>query len=248
MAFRGRQENRFWWYNLARNDYVPPVISCLSDEEWILLQDWFDDTNIKYSSPGEIGIPGISFLIGLIGGNGISRIVQCGHYVGFSSIMLGLTLRNMGKRRSLFSLDIDPTVTAYTQDWLDRANLNSVVKLAVMDSSHENAPSAAADWLQGPPQLLFIDSSHQRDHTIRELDRWYPELVPGGLVLMHDVSVFAQQFDGSGKGGVLAAVREWTKSRGLSPLLLNSLVDGSRTPDDLVYQDGCGLGLFQKPL
>lgn len=62
---------------------------------------------------------------------------------------------------------------------------------------------------------------------------------------MHDVSVFAQSFDATNDGGVKRAVAEWVKTNGIQPLFLNSHIDGGG-PDDLVYRDGCGLGIIQK--
>lgn len=245
--FIGRDHNRYWWYNLKDSDYIPPVYRYLAEEEWNILEAWFSDTEKRFSHPGEVGIPGISFLAGLIGGNGISRIVQCGHYVGYSSLLIGFLLRGMEKDHSLFSVDIDPEITKYTNAWLERAGLTNTVKTLVMDSADEQAPVMAEEWLGGPPQLVFIDSSHQYEHTIRELDRWYDHIVPGGFLLMHDVSIFAQAFDSTGQGGVLKAVQQWCKDRGVQPMLLNSFANDQISPNDLPYRDGCGMGIIQKP-
>jgi predicted O-methyltransferase YrrM len=35
-------------------------------------------------------------------------------------------------------------------------------------------------------ELLFIDSSHDRDATVAELEAWQPRLAPGALVVLHD--------------------------------------------------------------
>ena len=35
-------------------------------------------------------------------------------------------------------------------------------------------------------ELLFVDSSHDRDATIAELRAWRPRLAPGALVVLHD--------------------------------------------------------------
>lgn len=248
LEFRKRTHNRYWWYHLNDNDYVPPVISALSDAEWSLLDDWFTDTEAKFPSPGEVSVPGISMLDGIVGGNGIGAVVQLGHYVGFSTLMLGFNLRRMGRQRALFSIDIDPTVTDYTQSWVDRAGLGEVVKLHVADSSDPVAATAAAEWLGRPPQIVFIDSSHQYRHTMKELDIWYDRLAPGGLLCLHDTSAFAQGFDPSGEGGVLRAAQEWGAGRNM--ILLNNFVGESGIPggpNRLAYKDGCGFGLVQKP-
>jgi len=245
--FASRSHNRYWWYRLRDSQYLPPIFQALTDQEWEILNDWFYDTEQRFTSPGEIGVPGFSLMAGLIGGNGIRRVVQCGHYVGFSSLMLGFLMRSMAQERSVYSVDIDPAVTAYSSSWLVQAGLTAYVKLEVNDSADGTNAAAATEWLGGAPQLVLIDSSHQYAHTLRELDLWYDELTPGGLLLLHDVSIFAQQFDSTGAGGVLPAVREWCQRREVQPMLLNSFVQFGQDPNELVYKDGCGLGVIQKP-
>ncbi len=246
LKFRNRQHNRYWWYRLRDSQYVPPVFRLLSDQEWELLDEWFYDTEQKYGSPGEVGIPGFSLLSGIVGGNGIKRIVQCGHYVGFSTLLLGFLMRGMGFKHSIFSVDIDPHVTEYTQGWLERADLLEYVLLEVGDSADSQSAKNASEWLQGPPQCIFVDSSHQYAHTIKELDLWYEQLPVGGLILLHDVSTFAKQFDSTQSGGVPRAVLEWSRRTGVPALLINNSVDGTGDPNHLTYKDGCGMGIVQK--
>jgi len=251
IEFKKRTHNRYWWYHLADSDYIPPVFSALADEEWALMDDWFTDTEAKFPSPGEISVPGLSMLNGIVSGNGIGAMVQLGHYVGFSTLMLGFALRRMGRSRALFSIDINAEVTVYTQEWVDRAGLRDVVRLQVGDSADPAMASEAAAWLGRAPQLVFIDSSHQYHHTLEELDLWYDRMAPGGLLSLHDTSAFAQTFDSTGTGGVLRAAREWGAGRNM--ILLNNFVgeqhDSGATdhPSKLTYKDGCGFGLVQKP-
>lgn len=49
--------------------------------------------------------------------------------------------------------------------------------------------------------LLYIDSSHEREETIREVHAWRPVLAPGGLIVFDD-------FDHPGYPGVREAVAE----------------------------------------
>jgi hypothetical protein len=244
--FAQRDHNRYWWHRVSGTDYVPILYDFLSDDEWSLMEDWFTDTEIRFASTGEANIPPLSLLIELISGNAISRIVQCGHYVGYSTLLIGFLLRGMGRQNSLFSIDIDAKVTNYTSEWLVKAGLNSYVNLHVADSADPTGPVLARQYFGGQaPQLVFIDSSHQYDHTLRELDLWYDELPKGGLLIMHDTSKFASQFDTTGKGGVFRGVSEWCANRGLTALMLNSFVEGG-SPGDYPYLDGCGLTILQK--
>lgn len=248
--FRTRMHGRYWWFQATKANYVPPIFSFLTDEEWTVMRQWYEETEEKFSAgTGECNVPAMSMLQGIIMGNNLSRIVQCGHFIGFSTLLLGFMMRRMGHKHALFSIDIDPNVTAFTQRVVEKAGLADHVKLVLSDSA---APATAVDalaYLNGAPQLLFIDSSHEYNHTKRELDLWYPRLQPGGFAIMHDVSRFAISFDGAGNGGVKQAVEEWTKGRGIQTAMINDFATdqhyGERAP---LYLDSCGLGLIQKPI
>ncbi len=245
MKFRDRNHNRYWWHRVERTGYVPLLYAHLSPVEWALMEAWFTDTEKQFQSTGEANIPPLSLLLGLISGNGISKVVQCGHYVGYSSLILGFLLRHQNAKKCLFSIDIDPMVTEYTQDWINRAELNEQVQLHIGDSANEESARAALDYLGGAPQIVFIDSSHQYAHTLKELDLWYGLVAEGGFILLHDTSAFAATFDSSGGGGVLKASTEWCEANGVHPLAINSFVEGG-SPGDVPYLDGCGITIIQK--
>ncbi|MEY2504751.1 MAG: hypothetical protein QOG27_1031, partial [Verrucomicrobiota bacterium] len=71
---------------------------------------------------------------------------------------------------------------------------------------------AAREYLGGDPELIVLDSSHEYQATLDELDLWYPALAAGGLLILHDVSRFAVDFDVTKQGGVLRAFTEWRKA------------------------------------
>ncbi len=86
--FRGRKDNRYWWHSRVGAEYCPPVYGFLDVTEWKLLTQWFDKTDKKYGpGTGECAVPAISLLQGLIMGNGLRRIIQCGHFIGYSAIL-----------------------------------------------------------------------------------------------------------------------------------------------------------------
>lgn len=243
--FKKNNHNRYWWHRTDGCDYVPLIYQALDEKEWNLMSLWFEDSEKNYLSTGEASIPALSFLLGLVTGNAIQRIVQCGHYIGYSSLMLGFYLRKMNKKNSVYSIDIDPEVTSYSQSWIDKAGLNDYVKLSLNDSASASEAVLADEYLQGPPQLVFIDSSHQYKHTLEELDLWYPRLALGGFIVLHDTSIFAKGFDGSSGDGVGKAVDEWSAKNNVNKLNINGFVTGG-SPGDYPYLDGCGLTLIQK--
>ncbi len=245
-AWTQKSEPRYWWHRLPGMNYVPPIYAELSDAEWSLLQAWYDETD-RSGPIGECAVPLISFLHGLIMGNRADRIVQLGTCSGYSTLLLGWMLRRMNARRGLFTVDIDPAMCALSGGWMQRAALQEFVEVAQRDSLDPASVAAARAYLGGDPALIILDSSHEYGATLRELDLWYEALAPGGILVLHDVSRFAANFDVSCAGGVRRAFAEWRKSNpGAETFSLNGESRSMDLPRPL-YKDACGLGLVHKP-
>lgn len=210
------------------------------------MESWFDETD-SLRLAGEINVPAMCLLSGIVSGGGVRRIVQLGHFSGYSTLLLGFVLRQMDAKGGLVSIDIDADVTTFTQRWLAAASLEDYVSLVVGDSVDPASIESAIRTLGGPPQLILVDSSHAYAHTLRELDLWTAEMPVGALMALHDSSLLGCAFDPTGDGGVHRAVDEWLPAHDeMTGINLNAIV---RTGDDanaLVYKDGCGLALLQK--
>jgi cephalosporin hydroxylase len=77
-----------------------------------------------------------------------------------------------------------------------------------------------ADELPRSIDLLFIDSSHQYQHTYDELNLYGDRVADGGVILLHDtdLEVAPGSTRDEDKGyPVRRAVQEWCKERGLTP-------------------------------
>jgi hypothetical protein len=103
LALSASEEPRFWWHRLPRSNYVPPIYANLTDQEWQLLQDWFEETT-RQNLIGECVVPIMSVLHGLIMGSEIQRIVQLGTHAGYSALLLGFSLRQMHAQNGLSAL------------------------------------------------------------------------------------------------------------------------------------------------
>ena len=191
--FRTASHNRFWWHRLRSTDYVPPLYAGLSRREWAVVQGWFAQTGRHGRMVAEINVPAMSVVTALVAGNGIRRVVQLGHHYGYSALLLGFTLRAMGARPGLFTIDIDPAACEFTRRWLAHAGLCDHVVVREGDSADPRLADDAAAVLGGPPEVVLVDSSHAYSHTLAELDLWTPRLPVGGLVLLHDASAHALQ-------------------------------------------------------
>ena len=237
-----KDHDRFLWFR--QNNYLPDLYALLDDGEFALLLDFLDDTYEK-NLIGECSISMMSEMLGFVNGSGLDAIVQCGHYAGWSSLLFGFTLRRMNKPYSFFSIDIDPKMTAYAQEWINIADLNNYVKLVTADSCNLALPPQAKSWLQQDPKMVFIDSSHQREQTYREMKLWIAQLQMGGLIFLHDASLFAQSYDYTHQGGVHQAIEDYMNLHAFEGMMINANVTDEIS---LVRQDGCGMGIFQKCL
>jgi predicted O-methyltransferase YrrM len=227
-------------------NFVPPVYASLTDEEWSIFRDWYEETD-ESDVIGECAVPLISLLQGFVMGNRATGIVQLGTCAGYSALLLGFMLRQMNAAHGLFSLDIGPQLCAQSRRWIERAGLNEFVRIAQVDSRDARAPQAAIEFLGGAPELVIIDSSHEYAATLDEMNLWYPVLVAGGLIILHDVSRFAVGFDVTGEGGIRRAFDEWRKAH---PEAETFCLNGESQNMDLprpLYKDACGLGLVHKP-
>lgn len=244
LFFAQRTGGRYWWYRQIGDSYLPDLYRLLSDSEWQVLCDWYVDTDEKVLV-GECAVPLISWITSFVSANNISRIVQLGTYAGYSALLLGWALQRMRKAHSLLAVDIDTAMCSYAESWIERASLGDIVRIHRGNSADSNLPALAAEYLGGAAQLVFIDSSHQYQHTLQELDLWYDALPEGSAILMHDVSEFAATFDSTGSGGVRRALAEWRAGHDSPALSLTfrPYVLGGDAP---VYLDSCGLGVILK--
>jgi predicted O-methyltransferase YrrM len=237
---------RYWWHRLPGMDFVPPIYSDLSEEEWQVIRDWYEETD-ESGVIGECAVPLVSLLQGLVLGNRIARIVQLGTCSGYSALLLGFMLRRMEVARGLFTVDINPELCTLTERWLARAGLTNYVTVVLGDSRDPATLATATAHFGAMPEMILLDSSHEYQATLDELALWYPALESGGLFLLHDVSLFASRFDVTREGGVQRALSEWRRKHPeAETLILNGQSRSMALPRPL-YKDACGVGLIHKP-
>src|SRR6266513_230959 len=122
------KEPRFWWHRLPGMNYVPPIYSDLSESEWKILSDWYAETT-RSNQIGEVAVPLMSLLHGLILGNRAGRVVQLGTHAGYSALLIGFMLRRMNVGRGLFTIDIDAELLVVAKRWIARAELQEFVEI-----------------------------------------------------------------------------------------------------------------------
>jgi predicted O-methyltransferase YrrM len=127
-------------------------------------------------------------LIGLARGR--AYVVELGTGTAWTTISLALADR--GRR----VVSYDPLYWDGRTEYLALAG-SARERITMIEAPGENGPEPGAP----PAELLFIDSSHDREPTLAEFAAWRDALAPGAIVAFHD-------YDEPAYPGVAEAVRE----------------------------------------
>lgn len=103
-------------------------------------------------------------------------IVETGRFNGGSTFLFACA----NAETPIRSIDIAPRDDERLRGFLERAGVGGNVELIVGDSQNSKYPSI--DRID----LLFIDADHSYEGCTRDLENWFPEVVPGGHVVLHD--------------------------------------------------------------
>jgi predicted O-methyltransferase YrrM len=165
------------------------------------------DDHLKEAARDAIGFmpeaEGLALYEAGLEGAHIGPMVEIGSYCGKSAIYLGAAAEE--RMAVLFSIDhhmgseehqpgeeyhdprlVDPatgkidTLPTFQRTIVEAGLENSVVAV-VGDST-----AIAARWTR-PIGLVFIDGGHSDEAAAADLDGWTPHLLPGGLLVIHDV-------------------------------------------------------------
>jgi len=118
-------------------------------------------------------------------------IVEIGGYKGRSTTCFAFGCLGTSKR--IYTIDtfngneVDFDIVnrvGFFDDWQENLRKNELIDYVtpLVGFSSE----VAATWSL-PIDLLFIDGSHVYEDALADFDNFYPHVVPGGIVAMHDV-------------------------------------------------------------
>ena len=108
----------------------------------------------------------------------LKRVLELGVCDGKSTIALLHAAQEIGGH--VTSMDIEDCPIARKRVWSEK--LTHLWEFIVGDDIE-------VEWNQ-PIDHLFIDTSHAYDHTVSELRKFAPFVVPGGLITLHDTISF----------------------------------------------------------
>jgi predicted O-methyltransferase YrrM len=103
-------------------------------------------------------------------------VVELGTGTAWTAIALAL---EDGARRVI---SCDPCVRPEREAYLNLAGPSARERIALREEPDSAGPRSG----DGPVDLLFIDSSHEREPTVTAFRAWRDALGPGALVVFHD--------------------------------------------------------------
>lgn len=135
-------------------------------------------------------------------------VMELGVRTGDSSTAFERAVRKTGGW--LISVDIDDTT--FHSDY-DRWRF---VRSDDIDFARDFSAFAGREGCPQQVDLLFVDTTHEYEQTVAELDAWMPLLSPSGLLVLHDTNMkrIFRRRDGSfgfgwnNRRGVIRAVEE----------------------------------------
>ncbi len=103
-------------------------------------------------------------------------ILETGRFRGGSTFLFACANATV----PIHSVDIAPQDDDKLKELLEKAGIGKNVNLIVGDSQHTQHPSV------GDIDVLFIDGDHSYDGCTNDLENWFPKVVNGGHILLHD--------------------------------------------------------------
>jgi predicted O-methyltransferase YrrM len=107
---------------------------------------------------------------------GRRRIVELGTATGWTTASFALA----DPDREVLSFD--PVVQAHRERYLTLLPARARERIRLVRAPGVEGPPHAPE----PVDLLFIDSTHERDDTIAEIEAWRPRLADDAIVVLHD--------------------------------------------------------------
>ena len=108
-------------------------------------------------------------------------IVEIGAFRGYTAVCMGLSAKKWGGKVYTIESNPDKNPRKVIHNMLGK---KSRVKLI-----EKRCEKVKEEDIERPIDLLFIDGDHTYEGTKRAFDKFYWWMRPGGLIVMHDITV-----------------------------------------------------------
>jgi predicted O-methyltransferase YrrM len=149
----------------------------------------------------------LSFLAMLCMNTQPNRVLELGTYYGFTTLVLADLLSTNSRPGRIVTVDIAAKPQENAISSIQEAGLTHVVDF--IHGSSTDPETVEAVEQHSPYDLVYIDSSHQYQSTLDELNLYLATrrvIRPSGLVVLHDITLNLGEDQGVG-----AAVEDWIR-------------------------------------
>lgn len=149
-------------------------------------------------------VEGYALMLLARSGPGQGDIVEIGSFLGKSAAWLAFGAQQGGRGRVVAidpftgspehqpgARNEEPEIVAHgtTRPRFEQ-NLSDAGLREMVDIIQARSTDAAARW-SGPVRLLFLDGDHSEEASRADFEAWLPHVRIGGLIVFHDVGVWA---------------------------------------------------------
>lgn len=149
------------------------------------------DNRYEMFNGGSVEIEVAEFLHGFVRMVKPDVILETGTHKGVSAVYMGAALKENG-RGTLITLEFDPVHAADAKALLKNCQLDSYVSVLTTSSLGSFGEAGMAF------DFIFLDTEPQI--RFEELLRFYPQLNPGGYVVIHDLHAHMHQIENEEHG------------------------------------------------
>ncbi len=166
-----------------------------------------DDKDWLARSGRSLGHPGWGWLyhtiLMLLDADRSNVLLETGTNVGTSSIIIGQAIIDSGRHGVLHTIELDPELHEEANRRFELAGVSTVVE------------SHCGDSLTVLPQVLanveelavaFLDGNHLYEHVLKEFELVVGRLRPGGVVLLDNTALIADEGEDTRVNGALRTI------------------------------------------
>lgn len=135
------------------------------------------------------------------------KVVEVGGHIGLSSLVMGEALRLNG-RGKLYTIEPQPHYLERLRYYTSKASLEDFIEV-IPGYSHDTAVKSTIEAV-APLDLVYVDACHDYLEARHDITYFSRLLRQNGVMVLHDTSVWARDWDTTKKGGVRRALIEAT--------------------------------------
>lgn len=135
--------------------------------------------DVGMSSEPEVG----DFMAKYVLLNDSKRVLELGSYLGYTSSHIAVALAALEGDRSLTLVDADPELLEIAKENCEIATKGAIVPKALCGFSTQ---TSTLKQLLPPYDLIFIDTAHDEETTLAEVEIYSRLLSESGVLILHD--------------------------------------------------------------